>query len=211
MRRPFSLLPILLAACLVLIPAVDLMVSVLGIGKIYPDTLSIPYRKVALVLGTSNLLENGLPSPWFSARMEAAAALYFSGRVDYVLASGDNSHESYNEPMRMRSSLIRLGVPEDRIILDFAGFSTFDSIVRARQVFGLNQFTVVSQDFQNERALFIGQFTGSDVIAFSARSVGGTLSLYMKTRESLARFKAFLDLFYLDARPRFLGTPVRIE
>ena len=211
MKRLFSLLPVLLAACLGLIPGIDVMVSILSLGEIYPNTLSIPHRKVALVLGTSNLLGNGLPSPWFSARMEAAAALYYSGKADYVLASGDNSHESYNEPMRMRNSLIRLGVPEERIILDFAGFSTFDSIVRARQVFGLNQFTVVSQDFQNERALFIARFTGADVIAFSARSVGGALGFNMITRESLARFKAFLDLFYLDTQPRFLGAPVRIE
>lgn len=211
MKHPFYLLPLFLAACLVLVPAIDMTVSLLGMGKIYPNTLTVPYRKVALVLGTSNLLENGSPSPWFSARMEAAAALFFSGRVDYVLASGDNSHKSYNEPMRMHNSLLHLGVPDNRIILDFAGFSTYDSIVRAKQVFGLNQFIIVSQDFQNERALFIGMFTGADVIAFSARTMDGAMGISMKTRESLARLKAFFDVFFWGTQPRFLGTPVKIE
>ena len=210
-QRQLSLLPIVLAIFLAIIPGVDLLVSSLSFGKIYNLPYEVPLHKVAVVLGTSNLLGNGQPSHWFSARMEAAAELYIRGRIQFILVSGDNSHESYNEPMRMREALIRLGVPPEKVILDFAGFSTFDSIIRARSVFGLNDFIVVSQDFQNERALFIARFMGVDVVAYNAKSIGGVSGLNMLFRESLARFKAFLDIFFLDTQPHFLCEQIRIE
>jgi SanA protein len=210
-QRQFSLVPIMLAIILAIIPGIDFLVSPLSVGSMFYLPYEVPLRKVAVVLGTSNLLGNGQPSRWFSARMEAAAELYERGRIQFILVSGDNSHESYNEPLRMREALLRLGVPQERVIMDYAGFSTFDSIIRARSVFGLKEFIVVSQDFQNERALFIARFMGVNVVAYNAKSVGGVSGLNMVFRESLARFKAFLDLFFLDTQPHFLGEQIRIE
>ena len=202
--------PVILAALLVTIPAIDCLVALSGIGRIYSNPFELPARRVSLVLGTSNYLVSGQPSPWFVARMEAAAELYIAGRTQYIIVSGDNSTESYNEPARMQESLVRMGVPLDRIILDYAGFSTLDSVVRARVVFGQSRLIIVSQDFQNERALFLASFSGVDAVAYNARNMGGVPGFNMNIREGFARFKAFLDIFYINTQPHFLGRPIRI-
>lgn len=176
---------------------------------LYERLTDVPHHDVGLVLGTSHRLRSGGPNPWFHHRMQAAADLYHTGRVRYLLVSGDNALVEYNEPQRMRDALIALGVDSGRIVMDHAGFRTFDSVVRAREVFGQERFIVVSQRFHTERAVYIAQRLGITAVGYNAADKEGS-TLRMRLREKGARVKVFIDLL-LGVRPRFLGDPVPIR
>lgn len=162
---------------------------------------------VALVLGTSKYLKNGHNNQYFTYRIDAAAELYKKGKVKKILVSGDNSTATYNEPRDMLQALIAKGIPEKDIVLDYAGFRTFDSMIRARDVFGQNRFVVVSQEFHAERAVYIARANQMDVVGFTAKNPKVSWK-YMFTREILARTKALLDCNILGTTPRFLGEKV---
>ena len=172
---------------------------------LYSDLNKIPVNKVGLVLGTSRFLSGGQPNPYFTYRIRAAKALYFSGKIQYLLLSGDNRFFSYNEPREMRRELIRMGIPDSVIVLDFAGFRTFDSVVRSNKVFKLRRFTVVSQPFHNARAVYIARHFGIDAIAFNAADPPDDFTLKVRLREYMARAKMMLDLYVLRQQPYFLG------
>lgn len=172
---------------------------------IYADVKSIPANNVGLVLGTSSTLANGRGNLYFNYRIQAAAELYHAGKVKHLIVSGDNHIKSYNEPEEMKLALMALGVPESAITLDFAGFRTLDSVVRCKEIFGQNRFTVISQQFHNQRALFIAQHYGINAIAYNAKAITGRANLRTEIREPLARFKAVLDLYVLHKQPKFLG------
>lgn len=169
----------------------------------------VPPGTVGLVLGTSATGRNGKPNANFTNRMEAAAALYHAGKVRHLLLSGDNGHKGYNEPADMRRALIHAGVDSTDITLDYAGFRTFDSMVRAHEVFGQQRFTVISQRFHNERAIYIARRKGLDAYGYNAADVGQRVGRYTALREKLARVKVFVDLT-LGIEPKFLGDPVEL-
>ncbi len=172
---------------------------------LFDDLNKIPPNKVGLVLGTSRFLTNGQPNPYFSYRIQAAKSLYFSGKIQYLLLSGDNRFFSYNEPREMRRELIRMGIPDSVIVLDFAGFRTFDSVVRGNKVFKLQRFTIISQRFHNARALYIARHFGIEAIGFNAQDPPEDFTLKVRIREYLARAKMMLDLYILRQQPYFLG------
>lgn len=102
---------------------------------------------------------------FFSTRIEAAKTLYERGKIKHILVSGDNSTAAYNEPESMRKALLKAGIPKEDITLDYAGFRTLDSVVRANVIFGQeNGFTIISQPFHVERALFLARANGIDAI-----------------------------------------------
>lgn len=172
------------------------------------DTLGeLPYRRVGLVLGTSKYLVGGGINKYYENRIEAAYEAYSEGKVDYLLVSGDNALMEYNEPMRMKKSLMEKGVPEERVYLDYAGFRTLDSVVRAREVFDVDEFTIISQKFQNERAVYIARSRGIEAIAYNAEDPGKGR---VRRREMLARVKAVLDIEFLHTEPKFLGDKIYI-
>jgi SanA protein len=142
--------------------------------------------------------------------MDAAARLYHSGKVEYLLVSGDNHRHGYDEPTAMREALVARRVPADHIVLDYAGFRTLDSVVRAKEVFGLSSYVLVSQRFHNERALYLAKAFGLDVVAYNAKSVEGVTGDATWFREPLARLRAVLDVRILGTRPRFTGARVVI-
>jgi SanA protein len=170
----------------------------------------IPHKRVGVVLGTSEKVRSGRPNLFFEHRMKAAVELYRSGKVDRLLLSGDNRTIHYNEPWAMRKALIAAGVDSTHITLDYAGFRTLDSVVRAREVFGQQSFTVISQRFHNERAVYIARRKGIDAIGYNARDVDAYSGFRTRLREKLARVKVFLDLIF-GVEPRFLGESVTIE
>lgn len=172
--------------------------------RIYSETKEIPKNEVAVVLGASKYLgvHEKYINPYFKYRMEAAAELYHSGKVKHLLVSGDNHSKNYDEPTDMKNYLISLGVPCEAITLDYAGFRTYDSMIRAKEIFGITKFTIVSQEFHNQRALFICDQLGIDAVAYNAKDAyRGPASL---TREYLAKSKAVLD-FIIGTSPKFLG------
>ena len=175
-------------------------------GKIYTDINKIPSKEVAVVLGTSRWLTNGYENNYFTYRINAAANLYLQGKVKKILVSGDNGQTSYNEPYEMFDALVDKGVNPNDIVLDYAGFRTFDSMVRANKVFGLNNFIVVSQDWHCERAIYIGQAKNISMIGFAAKDPN--ISTKTQLREYPARVSAFLDCYIMKTNPKYLGEPV---
>jgi SanA protein len=176
----------------------------------FAQAARVPHNRVGLVLGTSNRLRNGSLNPFFYYRIAAAVRLYRQKKIDYLVVSGDNSQQHYNEPEMMQTALVRQGVPASRIYLDYAGLRTLDSVVRCRKIFGQSRFTIISQAFHNQRALFIAQHYGLDAVGFNARDVTGRNGLKVQLREMFARVKVFLDLYLLDKQPKYLGEEVKI-
>jgi SanA protein len=175
-------------------------------GRIFTRVETVPANDVGLVLGTSKLTKRGRPNLHFNQRIEAAAALYRAGKVRHLLVSGDNHIASYDEPEDMRAALIAAGVPAGAITCDYAGFRTLDSVVRAKEVFGLSHCTIISEEFHCPRALWIARQRGLDAIAFAAPDVGlKSWSLRANVREQLARSWCAVDLYLLHRTPKFLG------
>lgn len=113
-----------------------------------------PYRQVGVVLGTAKYYRKGVINQYYRYRIQGALNAYNSGKVNYLLLSGDNALQSYNEPMTMRKDLIAAGVDPADIVLDYAGFRTLDSIVRTRKVFDTNDFIIITQRFHCERLVY---------------------------------------------------------
>ncbi len=176
---------------------------------VYDSSESLPVRTVGLVLGTSRNTGSGL-NQFYTARIEAASDLFQRGKIRHIIVSGSNPSRYYNEPQAMKEDLLELGVPEDCITEDYAGYRTLDSIVRAHKVMGQITFTVITQRFHAERAVYIGRQFGLDVIAYCARDPE-EIPYGAKLREYGARIKALLDVTVLDTQPRYLGEPVVIE
>lgn len=197
-----------LAVLLVILPAglllaIDLAVSLATRSRIYEDLADVPPAPVGLVLGTSSHQPSG-PNLFYEGRIMTAAKLFHAGRVRALLVSGDNATPHYNEPWTMRQDLIERGVPAEYITLDYAGFRTLDSVVRAQAVFQQDELIIVSQRFHAARALFLAGFVGIDARALTAPDPPAGWYLRVRIREVFARAMAMLDL--LTGRgPRFLG------
>ncbi len=175
-------------------------------GRVF-DSASIdavPRQRAAVVMGCVRTLPNGLNNLYFSRRIDAAAELYKAGKVDCLIVSGDNHVKGYDEPSDMKESLAKAGVPADRIVCDYAGFRTLDTVVRAKKVFGLDSFIIVSQPDHVRRAVFTARGFGCDAYGYAAKDVNGRYSIKTTIREQLAKIAAVLDVI-LRRRPKFLG------
>ena len=179
--------------------------------QLYSDVNLIPSRKVGLVLGASKKTSRGTNNLYFSYRIQAAYELFKSKKVRYLLLSGDNHIKGYDEPSDMREALINIGVPDSCIVLDYAGFRTLDSVVRSNEVFGEDSITIISQEFHNQRALFISNKHSINAIGFNAKEVNKNYSFKTRLREYFARVKCVLDIYVLYTSPKFLGDKIKIE
>lgn len=166
-----------------------------------------PQAPVALVLG-AGLNRDGSPGVVLRDRVQTASELYFSGKVDKILMSGDNTTEFYNEPGAMKQFALSLGIPEDDIILDFAGRRTYDSCYRAKAIFGLDRLIVVTQAFHLPRALFLCNAISIEADGVPADDANYRLSSYTYwwVREIVASVKAYWDVFIIHPQP-ILGDP----
>ncbi len=182
---------------------IDVFISVSTNGSIYDDVAAVPARPVALLLGCSKYFE-GRENWFYRRRIDAAAELYLAGKVRGILVSGDNSTKSYDEPSDIKADLVAAGVPAEYITLDYAGFRTWDSLVRARDVFGQTSMVIGSQRFHCQRAIFLARRLDLDVVGYAAADVAGRGGRNIRRREILARNKAVLDLI-TGAEPKFLG------
>ena len=200
---------VLLGAMLTTIYFCDAKISKSAKGKIFNDTTSVPYNKVGLLLGTSKYLKSGEINLYYSYRIDAANALLKANKIKYLIISGDNGTKAYNEPVMMRNDLIKAGIDSSKIILDYAGFRTFDSMVRLKEIFGQTAVTIISQQFHNERAIYTANRLGLSAVGFNAKDVIGNGGLKTQLREKLARVKVFLD-FIFGNNPKFLGTKIEL-
>lgn len=179
--------------------------------QIYEDIKKIPAKKAALVLGTAKYVSKGKQNYFYTYRIRAAVKLWKAKKVDAIVVSGDKS-TYYDEVTTMYKDLIKAGVPSRYITKDYAGFRTFDSIVRAGKVFDLKDYIIVSQKFHLNRALYIAKEKGQKAIGFAAKSIEGTkASKKMEDREALAQIKAFLDVNVLMTKPKVLGKKIKVN
>ncbi len=178
--------------------------------KTYTSTEKIPKNSVGIILGTAKKLTNGLPNAYYANRIKATVTLFNAQKIDFILVSGDNGSIYYNEPKTIKKDLVTAGIPEEKIFLDYAGFRTLDSMVRAKHIFGLDSATIISQEFHNDRAIYIAQKKGLNAIGFNAKDVFGANGLKVKVREYFARVKVFLDLL-TNKQPKFYGEKVEIK
>jgi len=189
-----------MAGCvLALLPVTWLYVAT---GDRLRTTADAPRTEVAVVFGAG--LWNGEPSPYLANRLKAAADLYREGRVEVVLVTGDNSRKDYDEPDAMRTYLKKHGVPDGRIVSDYAGFDTWDSCVRAKKIFGVDRAVLISQGFHIRRAVALCEAAGVTSYGIGVDAKHDVTWYYGGTREIFAAGKAALDaVFHPD--PKFLG------
>jgi SanA protein len=178
-------------------------------GRLFDDPAAMPEVRVALVFGTTDRVD-GRENRYFRYRIDAAEQLWKVGKIATIIVSGDNSTKYYNEPDKMRQALIMRGIPAGRIACDYAGLRTLDSVVRAKEVFGVNRIVFISQRFQNQRAIYLAQANGIDAIGFNARDVSTKMGLKTRTREVGARVKMWLDVHLLGTRPKHLGEKIAL-
>lgn len=196
--------------CFIALWGADKQVKKASSEYIYSESHAIPHNKVGLLLGTGKFLQSGHVNLYYKYRIDATLALFKAQKIDYILVSGDNSRNNYDEPSTIKNDLIARGIPEDRIFLDYAGFRTLDSIVRSDKIFGQKSLTIISQQFHNERAIFIAHKKGIDAIAYNAKDVSINYGIKVQIREKFARVKTMLDLVFRK-KPKFLGEKVKIQ
>jgi SanA protein len=177
-----------------------------GEGVLYDEVDDLPKdstTRVALVFGCSKMI-HGHTNLYFKYRIEAAYDLWQAGKVRGFIMSGDNSRDDYNEPEDMKQALIEKGVPAEKIVCDFAGLRTLDSVVRVEKIFGVKKVILVSQKFHNERAAYIAKKRGIDAIGYNAEAVTSNYNKNQK-REYLARVRMWVDENILKTTPKYLG------
>jgi len=196
----------LLSAGVVALLIPRLVTVLYALPRIY-STEQVPERPVAIVFG-AGLWWDGSPSPVLRDRVATAAQLYFTGKVKKLLMSGDNRFLDYNEPGAMRDFALKLGVPEEDIVLDFAGRRTYDTCYRAREIFGLEQAILVTQAFHLPRALYTCNQLGLRAIGVPAdlRGYRRGAQLYWLGREIPATLMALLEVHITRPLP-VLGEP----
>ncbi len=196
-----ALLAVLFAAllCALIVSYVDISTT----RFIYAGTdTTLPKAQVALVPGAS-VASNGMLSPVLKERADKAAELYESGTVSKILVTGDNSTLNYDEVYPVGKYLLALGIPQKNIFLDYAGFDTYSSMYRAKEVFGVTSVIVVSQRYHLPRAVFIARSLGLDAVGVDASQ--GEKYLAYSLREIPASIKAVFDLVVARV-PKYLGT-----
>jgi len=177
---------------------------------IYSHVEKIPAKKAALVLGTAKYLRGGQINYYFKYRIDATVELFKAGKIRAIIVSGDNGSKDYDEPTTMRDDLVARGIPIEYIRIDYAGFRTLDSIVRAEAIFDLKDYIIISQQFHLERAIYLAHAKGQKVIGYVAKDFKNTVwAKKMEHRELLARAKAVLDV-HIGVEPKFYGKKVKV-
>ncbi|MGV9673848.1 SanA/YdcF family protein [Nocardia sp. NPDC003482] len=196
-----------LAGCVVLLVAVVVVGSIVWIrvaargGEYRVD--DVPAAEIALIPG-AQVYGNGQPSPYLAARLDLGRELLAAGKVKALLVSGDNGTSTYDEPSAMRRYLVSKGVPAAKIALDYAGFSTYESCVRARRIFGVRSAVVVTQDFSLPRTVALCRDAGIETSAVADRQPHNATYIKCWLRDQLAAIKAVFDIV-THPEPTFLG------
>lgn len=178
-------------SAVILLLLADFLTGYIVRDKIYTDIKALPNYENALVLGTAKYYAKGTPNLYYKYRLETALELYKKGKVKKLLLSGDNKTPYYNEPKTMSLDLRRMGVQNVDLLQDFAGYRTLDSVVRAAEVYHLQPFVIITQEFHCERALFIAKTHNIDAVCFAAKYPEGHIKV--RLREILARIGMIWD------------------
>ena len=193
--------------CLGIVSSVEIWTAIQAIGHCHDKIEDCGNNRVAVVLGCSKFFTSGKPNAYFLGRMEAAAALWKSGRIRGIIVSGDNSDRYYNEPKDMREALVKLGVPDEKIVSDFAGLRTYDSVVRTARIFNAEAVTFISQPDHVARAVAIARSLGLNAEGLNAPlpPVAHRTRFSQFLRERAARLAMAVDLI-AHRSPAHLGS-----
>lgn len=176
---------------------------------IFYEVKKTPETEVALVLGAKVYANGGL-SGMLQDRTDTAIELYESGKADKILVSGDHGTAEYDEVNAVKKYLLEKGIRSEDIFLDHAGFDTYDSLYRVKEIFQAKSVTIVSQNFHLPRAVYIGRSLGLEAYGISAdKHTYGNIEA-SRVRELLADVKAFWDV-NLFVKPKFLGSPIPLS
>jgi SanA protein len=201
-RHNFRFLGIV-ALLLLILPR--FITAIYAANRIYRETES-PSERVAIIFG-AGLRRDGTPTAMLRDRVLTGADLYFSGKVEKLLMSGDNRFENYNEPEAMRQFALSAGVPDKAIVLDYAGRRTYDTCYRAKVIFGVERALLVTQKFHLPRAMFLCNTLGLDTVGVEASNCYWNGSPFVwDIREQFATVAAFLNLYVSRPSP-VLGNP----
>lgn len=200
--KKVKLLAIVIAGCaiicLITVLLCDYLVRSNAEGKLYTNVDEIPETEVGLLLGTTPQTRIGRrQNQFFKFRIDGAEALYKAGKIKKILISGDdNSLDGINEVEVMKDTLVQRGVPEECFILDGKGYRTLDAVVRASKRYGFDSYTVISQQFHNERAIYLAEHLtkAHDLVGYNAKDATSNMAMMTYIREYLARVKVFVDL-----------------
>jgi vancomycin permeability regulator SanA len=173
---------------------------------------SLQEQKVAIIFG-ARIYSNGQPSPFLKDRVDGGIALYRAGKVQKLLMSGDNRVLEYDEVTAMKKYAIAQGMPAGDIVLDYAGFSTYETCYRAKEIFGVNSAILVTQDYHLPRAVYTCRKLGLDATGFAQPDWSRYKDAMPRTmfREYLAHIKMFIDLYITKPLPTFLGQKENID
>ena len=186
-------------ALVAVIVVCNILVVSAASGKTYDTMESIPHNRYGLLLATSPITQNGTRNNMFHFRVDAAESLLKAGKIDYLIASGgnyaDTERNGCDEPAAIRDSLISRGIDPQRIITDYDGTRTQNSIIKAKEGYGLDSVTIISQEYHNGRALYLADKYGLEAVAFNAKPTPRrSTRLKNNIREWFARVKLFIDL-----------------
>jgi len=208
-QKVIIFLDVMAIALFIAVILINLNAASISQPYIFADIEKLPNSQTVLVLGASVFRDQTL-SDMLRDRADTAIELYQAGKVKSFLVSGDNRQKNYNETAAVQKYLLEQGIPQDKIFLDYAGFDTYDSLYRARNVFQVNDLIVASQSFHLPRAVYIGRQLGLEVYGFPADKHTYRNVWLNILREKLANVKAWLDL-NINARPQFLGQVIPIN
>ena len=206
--KKIALIGFILSAITIILS--NLVVNQNAKEKVFTDTSKIPKNKVGLLLGTSKILEGGEENLYFIYRVNAAVKLFKSKKIDFIVISSSYESKYNDNPQDFKIELLKKGIPKNKILLDYGGNRTLNSVIRIKEIYNQQSVTMISQEFHNERAIFLAESYGINAVGFNAKDVTNRLGLKTQTREYFARVKVFVDIFF-KIHPKFLGEKVKIK
>lgn len=208
-RRTALIGLILVGVLAVLVITINLVVFYSGQANLYKDPNDLPATKVGLLLG-AKVHRDGRLSQMMQDRADTALSAYENGKIEKILMSGDHGTSGYDEVNTVKNYLLDKGVRAEDLFLDHAGFDTYDSVYRAKAIFGVSEMTIVTQKFHLPRAVYIANSLNIKAHGLIADKRDYAGMFWNESREVLARSKAFLDIT-TGAKPKFLGEPISID
>ena len=201
----------LMMLAVVSIVALELWINAVTANRCHTNPADCRQGDVAVVLGCSQYVRPNVRNAYFTGRISAAAELWKAGKLRCIIVSGDNRERYYNEPRDMKAALVAHGVPADRIVCDYAGLRTYDSVIRANRIFGAEHITFISQREHAERAVTIARRLGLDAEGYAAPLPIKTSKMKIRQymRERLARIAMLVDLTTAHD-PAYLGEKVKL-
>lgn len=209
-KRVLLVIALLIATAVLFFVISNLLIMRSEERKIASDEELLTFQPDCILIFGAGVWENGVPSPILADRLDEGARLFFAGASDRILVSGDHGRTDYDEVNVMKQYLVDRGVPSGAVFMDHAGFSTYESVVRAKEVFGVRKAIFVTQRYHLYRALFIADQVGIEAIGSGADPRVYAGQTYRTIREWISRDK---DLIYclFRVKPRFLGDPIDIH